>query len=218
MATNARDGAVMLAAAERNGRQLVILHPWRHHDVVIALRGAIRRGEVGSFVRTDGYGVHARWALSGWFVDPALAGGGVLIDMGIHAIDTASFLLGDSDPRRVVGSIGTAYGDYRVDDNRVVLIEWEGGVRSTIECGWWQLHLGGHEADTDVLGTGGYQRIWPLEQPAGYEHCGQPLFAAQMCEVTAALERFTSGDRSSRRGLTALAICDRASASAGVLV
>ena len=119
---------------------------------------------------------------------------------------------------RVVGSIGTAYGDYRVDDNRVVLIEWEGGVRSTIECGWWQLHLGGHEADTDVLGTGGYQRIWPLEQPAGYEHCGQPLFAAQMCEVTAALERFTSGDRSSRRGLTALAICDRASASAGVLV
>ena len=76
---------------------------WRYHPDVIALRDRIAAGEFGRIVRTHGWGVHAGWGPSGWFTDPALAGGGALIDMGIHAIDTARFLLGDPDPVRVGG-------------------------------------------------------------------------------------------------------------------
>ena len=72
-----------------------MLHPWRHHEAVIAVRDAIAAGELGRVVRTHGYGVHADWGPGGWFTDPALAGGGALVDMGIHAIDTARFLLGE---------------------------------------------------------------------------------------------------------------------------
>ena len=64
---------------------------------MIAVRDAIAAGELGRVVRTHGYGVHADWGPSGWFTDPALAGGGALVDMGIHAIDTARFLLGEPE-------------------------------------------------------------------------------------------------------------------------
>ena len=96
MATTTADGEAMLAAAAQHDRLLLVLHPWRHHPAVIAVRDAIAAGDLGRVVRTHGYGVHADWGPSGWFTDPALAGGGALVDMGIHAIDTARFLLGES--------------------------------------------------------------------------------------------------------------------------
>ena len=101
-------------------------------------------------MRTHGWGVHAGWGPSGWFTDPALAGGGALIDMGIHAIDTARFLLGDPEPSRV-GSVDrrSVSSATTVDDDGVVTIDWNGGVRSTVEFGWWQPRLGGLEADTE---------------------------------------------------------------------
>ncbi len=128
---------------------------WRYRDEVRALRARVAAGELGRIVRTHGYGVHAGWGPSGWFTDPALAGGGALIDMGIHAIDTARYLLGDPEPVRVRASLGTSYGDYDVDDDGLVLIDWSDGVRSVVESGWWAPRLGGLEADTELYGSGG---------------------------------------------------------------
>ena len=41
----------------------------------------------------------------GWFVDKDLAGGGALVDMGVHAIDTVRYLLGDPQPKEVYAKI-----------------------------------------------------------------------------------------------------------------
>ena len=215
MATSVADGEAMLAAAARHDRLLLVLHPWRHHDAVIAVRAAIAAGELGEIVRTHGYGVHADWGPGGWFTDPALAGGGALVDMGIHAIDTARFLLGEPEPRRVLASIGTIHGDYAVDDDGIVLIEWEGGARSVVESGWWQPHLGGYEADTEVYGRTGYRRIWAREQPPGYVHCDVTLFTAQMRDAMGQVAAWRPGTRSPRHGLVALRVCELAYASAG---
>ena len=208
MATTRADGEAMLAAAAEHDRLLLILHPWRHHQAVIAVRDAIAAGELGRVVRTHGYGVHADWGPGGWFTDPALAGGGALVDMGIHAIDTARFLLGEPDARRVSASIATAHGDYAVDDDGIVLIDWEGGARSVVESGWWQPHLGGYEADTEVYGSSGYRRIWSREQPPGYVHCDLSLFVAQMRD---SLRASPPGDPATRRPRTASPPCASAS-------
>ncbi len=216
MATTSADAEAMLAAAARHDRLLLVLHPWRHHPAVIAVRDAIVAGDLGRVVRTHGYGVHADWGPSGWFTDPALAGGGALVDMGIHAIDTARFLLGEPEARRVAASIATSYGEYDVDDDAVVLIEWEGGARSVVESGWWQPHLGGHEADTEVYGSSGYRRIWALEQPPGYVHCDVSLFVAQMRAALAEMAAWYPGAQSPLHGLAALRICEQAYAAAAV--
>jgi predicted dehydrogenase len=216
MATTTADGEAMLAAAALHDRLLLVLHPWRHHPAVIAVRDAIAEGDLGRVVRTHGYGVHADWGPSGWFTDPALAGGGALVDMGIHAIDTARFLLGDPEARRVAASIATAHGSYGVDDDGLVLIEWQGGARSVVESGWWQSHLGGYEADTEVYGSSGYRRIWAREQAPGYVHCDLGLFIAQMRHTLGQIAAWRPGKQSPVHGLAALRICEQAYVAAGV--
>ena len=188
MARTLAEADAMVAAARGSGARLMVAHCWRFHADVRALRARVAAGELGEVVKTRGYGVHARWGPSGWFTDPELAGGGALLDMGVHAIDTARYLLGDPQPLRVCAAVGTRYGSYQVDDDAVLLIGWSNGTTSVVEAGWWQPHLGGLEADTELYGTGGYARVWDLtEPPDGYEHCSQPMFTAQLAEFVDAV-------------------------------
>ena len=183
MATSVAECDRMIVAAHGSGAFLMVAHCWRFRDEVVALRDRIAAGELGEVVKTRGYGVHANWGPSGWFTDPALAGGGALVDMGVHAIDTARFLLGDPEPERVCATVGTRYADghYVVDDDAILLISWSNGTNSAVESGWWQPRAGGLEADTEVYGTKGYARIWPPDPPSeDYEHCTQPMYTAQV--------------------------------------
>lgn len=215
MAMNTAQAEEIVAAAQTAGVTLLVGHMWRYRDEVIATRDRIAAGSIGTPVRTRGYGVHAGWGPSGWFTNAALAGGGALIDMGIHAIDTARFLLGDPMPMRVEASIGTAFGDYDVDDDGVVLIEWSNGVRSVIECGWRQPRLDGVEADTEIYGTTGYERIWPqftaaTPPPGGYVHCSLPMYTAQMRDFARCCATGATPVASADVGLFALSIVERA--------
>jgi len=220
MAVTVGEAREVQHAAARAGRTLLVGHMWRYRDEVLATRARIAGGSVGRPVRTRGYGIHAGWGPGGWFTDPALAGGGALIDMGIHAIDTARFLLGDPTPRRVVASIGTAHGDYEVDDDGVVLVDWSDGTRSVVEFGWWQPRLDGVEADTEVFGTSGHERIWPqfdarTPPPAGYVHCSLPMYSAQMADFAACCATGATPVASAEVGVTALAVVEAAYRSAG---
>src|SRR5258705_99739 len=85
-------GDEIVAVATEGDGFLMVAHCWRFRDEVRLLRARIAAGELGEIVKTRGYGVHAGWGPSGWFTDPELAGGGALVDMGVHAIDTARFL------------------------------------------------------------------------------------------------------------------------------
>jgi len=190
MATSVAQAEGMIAAAGQSGPFLMVAHCWRFHDKVRAVRETILAGTLGEIVKTRGYGVHAESGPAGWFTDPALAGGGALLDMGVHAIDTARFLLGDPQPQRVCAVVGTRYGNYQVDDDAILLISWSNGTNSIVESGWWHRHLGGLEADTEVYGTKGYTRIFTTEPPKHYEHASQPMYSRQMAEF---IDAVTSG-------------------------
>jgi len=217
MAISLAECDAMIGAAESSGASLMVAHCWRFRDEVIAMRGRIAAGAFGEIVKTRGYGVHAGWGPSGWFTDAALAGGGALVDMGVHAIDTARFLLGDPDPRRVCATVGTRYaeGRYDVDDDGVLLISWSNGTTSIVESGWWQPHLGGLEADTEIYGTGGYGRIWPAEGlPEGEEHGTQPMYTAQVHEFLSAIDEGRAPRPNGEDGRVVIDVVERAYASA----
>jgi predicted dehydrogenase len=217
MATSVAEADAMIAASVDGGARLMVAHCWRFRDEVIALRDRIAAGELGEVVKTRGYGVHAGWGPSGWFTDPDLAGGGALVDMGVHAIDTARFLLGDPGLGRVCAAVGTRYaeGRYTVDDDGILLIGWSNGTNSVVESGWWQPHLGGLEADTEVYGTAGYARIWPPDEPSeDYEHCTQPMYTAQVAEFLDAVSDGRQPRPSGEDGRVVLQVVEAAYASA----
>jgi predicted dehydrogenase len=215
MAPTLAEADAMVEAARRAGAWLMVAHCWRFHPDVRALRARVERGELGEIVKTRSYGVHARWGPSGWFTDPELAGGGALLDMGVHAIDTTRYLLGDPRPVRVCAAVGTRYGGYAVDDDAVLLVTWSSGANSVVESGWWQPHLAGLEADTELYGTGGYARVWDMtEPPPGYEHCTQPMYSAQLAEFVEAVAAGRQPRPSGEDGRVVMEVVDQAYAAA----
>jgi predicted dehydrogenase len=191
MAMNAGEAEQMLTASRKSGARLMVAHCWRFDEDVLWLKKQSAR--LGQIIRTKGYGVHVNWGPTGWFTQKHLAGGGALADMGIHALDTARFLLGDPQPVSVYANIGTHYKDFDVDDTGLILVNWEGGAVSYIESGWWQPYADGPEACTQLYGVKGFGQVFPTfvqdkrgnRKEAGTpyprkEHCPKSMYEAQM--------------------------------------
>ena len=94
---------------------------------------------------------------SGFFVRFAPTSGGIFIDMSVHDIDLARWLLGAPRPVRAfaAGTIAiheglAACGDV---DNGLAMCEFEGGRIACFYASRTMAH--GHETATEIIGTGG---------------------------------------------------------------
>jgi len=230
MAMNAVEAEQMNAAAEKSGALLMVAHCWRFDPDVLWLKAQTAR--LGRIIRTKGYGVHAHWGPEGWFTQKPLAGGGALADMGIHALDTARFLLGDPKPVSVYARIGTYYKDFDVDDTGILIVEWDNGAASTIESGWWQPHSDGVEAATQLYGVRGFGRLFPTklvlpdeqgqtldEIDAGFdfprkEHCPQSLYDDQLKYFVECIAQRQKPNPGGLEGLINMQVIDAAYQSA----
>ncbi len=226
MAMNAQEAEQMCKAGEKSGALLMVAHCWRFDPDVLWLKEQSPR--LGKIIRTKGYGVHTHWGPSGWFTQKEFAGGGALADMGIHALDTARFLLGDPNPVAVYAKIGTYYKDFDVDDTGVIIVEWENAATSYIESGWWQPHADGPEAATQLYGTQGFGQLFPtkLELPNVQEpkidvidsgfafpresHAPQSLYDAQLKYFVECIERNQTPIPGGLEGLINMKVVDAA--------
>ena len=195
MAMTPAEGKQMSQAAAQHDRLVMVGHMWRFDTEVNYIRDVIRSGKIGEVFKTKGYGIHENWGPGGWFTEKAMAGGGALIDMGVHAIDTVRYLLGDPKPKTVYAKIGTYFGDWDVDDSGILMITWDSGATSIIESGWWHPHMDGPEAGTRLFGSKGYASLFPTElklkicdhagsfkapMPGRSEQCDQIIYTRQM--------------------------------------
>jgi predicted dehydrogenase len=205
MAMSVTEAGKMMEASVKSGANLMVAHCWRFDRDVNWLKA--QTGRLGKIIRTKGYGVHSNWGPAGWFTQKQFAGGGAMADMGIHALDTACYLLGDPPPVNVYAKIGTFYRDFDVDDTGVIMVEWGNGAISYFESGWWQPHMDGPEAATQLYGTKGFGQLFPtlLELPnvekqrvetvkSGFkfprrEHCPQSMYDAQMAHFIECINR-----------------------------
>jgi len=230
MAMNALEAEQMLSASRKSGSALMVAHCWRFDQDVLWLKSQLHR--IGRVIRTKGYGVHTQWGPDGWFTQKKMAGGGALADMGIHALDTARFLLGDPQPLSVYARIGTYYKDFDVDDTGLIMVDWDNGTVSYIESGWWQPHSDGAEAATQLYGQQGFAQLFPtlLELPdpakkrvktvkSGFkfprkEHCPQSMYDAQMAHFIKAVTEKTAPFPGGEEGLMNMKVIDAAYRSA----
>ena len=163
MAMNAREAEKMVEASEKSSVQLMVGHCWRFDEEVNWLKGQVKGGKLGKINRTKGYAIHVNWGPSGWFTNKKYAGGGAMIDMGVHALDTTRYLLGDPNPVSVYARTGTHYGKGDVEDTAILVVNWDNDVVSYIESGWWQPHMDGPAAATRLYGKKGYGSIFPTQ-------------------------------------------------------
>jgi predicted dehydrogenase len=226
MAMNAREAEKMKEASEQSGAKLMVAHCWRFDEDVLWLRKEARK--LGRIIRTKGIGVHTHWGPSGWFTQKNFAGGGAMADMGIHALDTVRFLLGDPKPVSVYARIGTYYTNVDVDDTGVIIVEWDNGTTSYIESGWWQPHADGPEASTQLYGVDGFGQLFPTQVelikrkeerieviPSGSkfprkEHAPQSMYDAQMAYFVTCIRRNKTPIPGAAEGLVNMKVVDAA--------
>jgi len=73
-----------------------------------------------------------------WLFNPEKSGGGVLMDIGSHWIDLTRWFVG-SNAKTVSALVGTFSEDIRsVEDNAMILCEFENGVQGLIDVSWTQ--------------------------------------------------------------------------------
>jgi myo-inositol 2-dehydrogenase/D-chiro-inositol 1-dehydrogenase len=94
---------------------------------------------------------------SGFFVRFSAGSGGIFLDMSVHDIDAARWLLGSPEPRRVfsTGLIAVHEGlaEHGDIDNGMALCEFADGRIACFQASRTLAH--GHEAMTEVTGTAG---------------------------------------------------------------
>jgi predicted dehydrogenase len=110
---------------------LTVALPVRFHPAAISLRDAVQAGALGETV--------AVWATNrnafpgGWFADPALAGGGCLLDHIVHVADLLRWIWG-IEFATVRAEAGTLHvPGLQVEDTAVALVECSDGMIVTID-------------------------------------------------------------------------------------
>jgi UDP-N-acetylglucosamine 3-dehydrogenase len=138
MAVTLGEAERMQAAARKARRKLMVGFTHRLYAGPQRCKQLLKERALGKpfmvRVRFAHEGPYPGWARDRWFYDPALAAGGALLDMGIHAIDLCRWLIGPI--ASVQARTATLAKKIAVDDNAVLLLEFTTGALGYIEVGW----------------------------------------------------------------------------------
>ena len=112
MAESAEKARLMVEAAERNDRVLDVSFNHRQRGDVQTLKKIIDSGLLGKI-----YYAKVGWlrregipGLGSWFTRRATSGGGPLMDLGVHMLDIALYLLGEPSVRAVTAATYAEFG------------------------------------------------------------------------------------------------------------
>lgn len=107
---NTGDVVKMVETAKKNGKVLMFGFDGKFSDKVQCLKEFARKGIFGEiyYVKT-GY-IRRCGNPGGWFATKELSGGGPLIDLGVHMIDLALYLMNNPEPEYVFASTYNKFG------------------------------------------------------------------------------------------------------------
>lgn len=141
---NAVETRTVVETARRHDRLLGVDLSYRRTAAVEAVQREIRKGSLGTIYAVDLVFHNAYGPDKPWFYDPALSGGGCLMDLGVHLADLALWLL-DEEVVSVEGRLfeqGRPVKDsQRAEDHAVAAIGLASGAVVRLACSW-RAHAG----------------------------------------------------------------------------
>ncbi|QKI83371.1 Gfo/Idh/MocA family oxidoreductase [Kroppenstedtia eburnea] len=191
----------MARVAKQTGKILTYGFHYRHSAEVEVLKRFIDAGELGDLYAARVHAIRRR-GIPGWgvFTNKELQGGGPLIDIGVHMLDTALYLMGYPQPELVLGStyqkLGNRKGvglmgawdweNYSIEDMAIGMIKFKNGATLTLETAFaanvekddvMQVTLMGDQGGADVFPLKIYQEkhgtlldLNPAYLPSGSDH------------------------------------------------
>jgi len=168
----------MANMAKEAGKVLSFNFCYRHTPEVTALKRFVDANELGDIYATR---VHAlrRRGIPGWgvFTNKDLQGGGPLIDIGVHMLDTALYLMGYPDPDTVLGITYKRLGNkkgvgilgewdwehFSVEDMARGMITFKNGASLIVESAF-AVNMEKHEEmSVSLMGDKGGADVFPLK-------------------------------------------------------
>jgi predicted dehydrogenase len=184
MATNAKEAAKIVAAAQKSRRTVMVAKNFRFDRHTNSARLAIQRGDLGEI-----YSARAFWnrhagipRIGSWFTQKKLSGGGCLADSGALLLDVLFHLLNDFDVLAVNATTHAKFGPrgrgegtwgkseidpkrtFDVEDHGAAFIRMKKGYTILLETSWAGFHPGDpRECGVDLLGTEAGMSLFPAK-------------------------------------------------------
>jgi predicted dehydrogenase len=166
---NQKEARQIVEAAERAEGTFKIGFDKRYHPAMQKMRELFDQDLIGPVMY--GRAVFGHGASPGlektWFASADLAGGGAMIDMGVHLVDLLRWFMGDF--KNVLGVAKTYYWDLdyfdsgqQVDDNAFFLMQTDEGQAAQVHVSWTQwknrfsFEIFGRDGFLRMEGLGGY--------------------------------------------------------------
>ena len=151
----------VITAEKRSGKLARVGFNHRYHPALRKAKEIVDSGALGEMMFVRGrYGHGGRIGYEKeWRANPALSGGGELIDQGVHLIDLARQFLGEFE--NVTGLAQTLFWDMPVDDNTFMVLQTadERTAFLHVSCSEWKnlfsLEIYGRNGKLQIDGLGG---------------------------------------------------------------
>ena len=185
MALNAADAQEMVDAAKRTGKKLGINFSYRFRYQSQAMKDLIDSGIAGDiyygrsvWLRRRGIPGLAKEGHGNWFFDKSKSGGGPLIDLGVHRLDLALWLMGYPEPEWVLASTynhlgteiaGAAGKTYGVEDFATAMVKFRNGATLQLDASWAANIKEKDQISTRLLGRKGGVYQYNTDEHYGFE-------------------------------------------------
>jgi predicted dehydrogenase len=134
LSVDLKSALAMRAAAQRSGTILTMASKFRYVDDVVKAKQIVTSGILGEVVLFEN-AFTARVDMSNrWNADPAMSGGGVLIDNGTHSLDIMRYFLGALAEVQVVE--GKRIQGLPVEDTVRIFAKSTSGIMGNIDLSW----------------------------------------------------------------------------------
>ncbi|GMA51976.1 oxidoreductase [Alicyclobacillus contaminans] len=207
-AMSVAEAEAMARAAERAGKYLTYGFHYRHTQEVEALKRFIDAGELGEIYAATAIAMRRR-GIPGWgvFTNKELQGGGPLIDIGVHMLDTALYLMGFPEPDCVIGATYQKLGikpgvgllgdwdheHYTVEDMARGFIRFKNGATLVLESAFAANIAPRDEMQVKIMGDLGGADVFPLtmyQEKLGSLIDVRPAYLPEKSAYEVEMERF----------------------------
>jgi predicted dehydrogenase len=153
LAMNPVEAKKMVEAAQKNKVILKCGFNHRYHPGIRQAKEWINKGLIGELmsIRCQ-YGIGGRLGYDKeWRADAKVAGGGQLMDQGMHLLDLCRYFIGDFN--EAFGFLATSYWDMPIEDNAFAILRTKKGQVASLHASWtiWK-----NRFTFEIFGKDGY--------------------------------------------------------------